>query len=233
MLTHRIVAAAVTTAALLAATPAAAIVKLATYSGTVSNGLDTTGVFGAANTDLTGTSWVAIFTYDKLLGGRQVSGTSSDESYGGEGYGQKGQSPVTNASVTINGVTRSIAASWASHALTETSPAVAHFAEDMVDDDVGQVVHFISINANPVGAPASLDKNLAPVAATLQNSRLGWFTYDYASGSLTENTFAILDGPAIYSVASGAPEPASWALLIVGFGMVAGSMRARRRYATA
>lgn len=228
MSTLRMFAASVAAAALFVAMPAAAVVKIATYSGTVSNGFDSTGVFGVANTDLTGASWVAVFTYDKLLGGLLVSGVGFDESYGGGGYGQVGESPVTNVAVTINGVTRSIVGDWASHAVTATSPAVAHYSEDLIDTDVTYMVHFISLNAAPQGAPASLDKNFAPVATRLDNSTTGWFAYDYASGNLTENATAILDGDAVFSVASQAPEPASWALMIAGFGMVGGALRARR-----
>ena len=233
MRAFRLIAAAVAAAGLLAAMPAAAIVKIATYSGTVSDGFDTSGVFGVANTNLTGASWVAIFTYDKLLGGLQVSGADFDESYGGQGYGQSGQSPVTNVSITINGVTKSISGEWASHALTATSPAVAHYGEDLVDDDATYMVHFISLNATPHGAPASLDKNFAPVTTTLTDSAAGWFTYDYASGKLSESATAILDGSADYAVSSAAPEPASWALLIAGFGMVGVMLRRRRGFATA
>jgi hypothetical protein len=45
--------------------------------------------------------------------------------------------------------------------------------------------------------------------------------------------FALLDGVSLTQVSSGTPEPASWALMIIGFGGVGAAVRLRRKQAAA
>jgi choice-of-anchor C domain-containing protein len=72
-------------------------------------------------------------------------------------------------------------------------------------------------------------------------SDMGWVTKTFtfiANGKSSTLTFAAGDsgpyGAALDNVAvSAVPEPAAWALMITGFGMVGGAMRTRRRKAFA
>lgn len=219
---------AVAAAGLLAAMPAAAIVKIATYSGIVSNGYDQTGVFVAPDTDLTGYTWVAKFTYDKTLGAVQATdGVTYDLSAGGTGLGSPGGSPVIAATITINGVTKSVQTGYRGVIRTATSPEVRHDASYNFDDGITYQDNSVVFIGNPPGAPASLDQNFGPVATTLRQGSVDWLTYDYSRGTEIEYAYARVSSDAVYSVSSAVPEPANWALMIAGFGMVGGALRRR------
>ncbi|HPU16074.1 MAG TPA: PEPxxWA-CTERM sorting domain-containing protein [Polymorphobacter sp.] len=229
----RLLAAATAAAGLLAAMPAAAVVKIAKYTGTVLYGNDQTGVFAAPGSDLTGYSWVATYTYDRSLGGIQsTDGVNYDYSYGGPGYGVAG-SPVLSSTITINGVTKSVSGTYAGLVYTTTSPGVEHYAQDYSDDGVTRRDNYNHNIGNPAGAPASLDQNFGPVAGTGTYGVVQWTTFDYAAGSFTEFAYVALNADTVYSVGNAVPEPASWALMITGFGMVGGALRRRRIVATA
>lgn len=228
MVAFRLFAAGVAAAGLLAAMPAAAAVKIAKYSGIVRNGYDQTGVFAAPGSDLTGYSWVATFTYDRALGGNQdTDGVTLDLSFGGPGNGGGG-SPIISSTITINGVTRSIAGSWSGLVSTDTSPAVKHYAHDNSDDGTTYTYHYTIIFAFPAGAPGSLDQSFGPVAAAGAVGNVDWQTYDLATRRYTERAYADFGHEVVYSVGNAVPEPASWALLIAGFGLVGVTLRRRR-----
>ncbi len=224
-------AAAAAAAGLLAAMPTAAAVKTAKYTGTVVLGFDRTGVFAAPNTDLTGYSWVATYTYDKTLGGFQgTDGVSYDHSYGGPGFLNVG-SPMLSSTITINGVTKSSAGARAGAVYTSTSSYVSHSSQDYSDDGISTIVDTLIYNYNyAAGAPASLDQNFGPVAASGGAGFVGWYIQDYAAG-FTSHAYAHLGTSAVYSVSGAVPEPASWSLLIAGFGMVGAAARRRRSVA--
>lgn len=83
---------------LVLAQPAAAATMRAVYTGTIADGIDETGVFGAAGTDLTGLSFTATFVYDTARGAR-ASGPTFDTVRGGTLLG--GDSPVLSALLII------------------------------------------------------------------------------------------------------------------------------------
>ena len=211
-------------AALVAAAPAAAIVKIATYTGIVVYGYDLTGEFGTPNTDLAGANWTATFTYDKTLGGYQYSDLTADDSQGGTSVGTG--SPILSATITINGVTKTGAGQTLGKAYTSSTPAVAHLSDDSLDDAAAYLQHYIYAFGYPAGAPASLDQNFGPAASSNGYGYVNWIRYDKVAGSYLEYAYAYLGSDSVYSV-SDVPEPASWALMIGGFGMVGAALRRR------
>jgi hypothetical protein len=60
--------------------------------------------------------------------------------------------------------------------------------------------------------------------STFGNGRFGFYNYSQASVEYAGITNVVLPPPP-----SAVPEPASWALMIAGFGLAGGMMRARRR----
>jgi hypothetical protein len=239
MMHFRTLAGAIATAGLMTAMPAAAVIKIATYSGVVASGYDQTGVFGAAKTDLAGASYVAIFVYDKTLGAYRASdGVRYDYSYGGPGYGN---SPIIRSSIAINGVTHTVAGTYAGSAFTANftgnDPGVEHVSSERFDNGITHKFNELGFNLgfnNSVGLPTSLDQNFGPVAATRGFGSFAFYTFRYSRAGFVQYVYADLSGPAVYSVSdpvrNAVPEPASWALMIVGFGMV--GVVARRRKAS-
>ena len=89
------------------ATPASATIVDVTYTGTVSSGGDSIGVFGLGPdlTDLTGFSFVSHYTFDTSVG-IIVTSPTLNENQGGSYFGNT--SPSICATLTINGHTVSI-----------------------------------------------------------------------------------------------------------------------------
>ena len=241
MIQLRSLAVAAAAIALIASAPAIAVVKVATYSGTVAYGYDYTGVFGTANTDLTGAHWVVSITYDKTLGQFQntVPG-ESDLSRGGNATGNG--SPIISNKMKINGVTRSVSRGFGSVYTTMAYGAlVSHeFYETFTAGNIETANGFF-MAAYPDVVPTSLDQNFGPVTTTngVSYGEIFYYTYDTLSGAQVYQFDAYLDGDVTYSVSdslpeTGAvPEPASWALMIAGFGLVGATQRRvlRRRKA--
>lgn len=86
---------------------ASALVYTATYTGTVSEGLDTTGVFGAAGRNLAGLTFSATFNVNTDLGFVTGSGPGLLEvgGYSPTSLGFPFGNPITSSSITIDGVT--------------------------------------------------------------------------------------------------------------------------------
>src|ERR1700687_869903 len=91
---------------------ASAAIMDVTYTGTVYQGTDTLGVFGGGS--LVGLSWVATYTYDTSLGYRDTT-TNHDNVWGGPYYGSTSTSPVLSSMITINGVGKAVAGSYAAY----------------------------------------------------------------------------------------------------------------------
>jgi hypothetical protein len=212
-------------------TPVAAAIKTATYSGTLQSGTDLTGVFGAANTSLSGLNYIATFTYDRNLGGNQsaVPG-ANDVSSGGSFYGTA--SPIISASITINSITRIVTGGYDDIVLTSIAPQVIHTAQQRETAALLSTVNFITASFNPPTAAPSLDLDVAPIAATGSGS-FQIFTRDDLSGATMTYAFGIFDNNAVYSVGSTSlapvPEPGSWMLLVSGFGLMGISLRRRQK----
>ncbi|TFU03836.1 PEP-CTERM sorting domain-containing protein [Polymorphobacter arshaanensis] len=193
-----------------------------------------------ANTDLTGASWVATFTYDKTLGGFQsTDGSSFDRSSGGSN--NSNGSPIIASAITIKGVSRTILGQFDGQVYTASTPRLFHLAVDVSDNGFFGTDNELILDVVPVSAPGSLDQNFGPVAATVNFSFVQFYTYDALSFATLESASADLGTDVTYSVSdplpdTGAvPEPASWALMIAGFGLVGAAQRRvlRRRMVAA
>lgn len=231
MVGFRLVFAAATAAAAIAAVPAAAVVKIATYTGTVASGYDYTGLFGPAGTNLAGASYVATYTYNKTHGGvRNGDGVNSDESYSGIDYSYQGASPIIAARITINGGFRSAYAYNTGYVFTSLSAGVRHAAADVGYDSGGYNHYELENSAYPAGALGSLDQSFGPVAVTGYGFAHFYHVQNMTS-IITGDAYAEFGSDAVYSVGDVVPEPASWALLTAGFGLVGAARRRGRTIA--
>jgi len=202
-------------AAIAAGSADAQIVNV-TYTGTVTSGYDYAGDFGWFNSDLSGAPIVARFQFDTSKG---VVSTGSEFSfiYGGPGEGT--QSPALNASLTVNGYTVRFVGSEFGEILSEENYGYSsQFSQ--ANDIMHYLMATVSIYADgPFGSPTfTYDGDLsgADTAGAFYDGNGGGASLQFTSTHLTIRPAA-------------APEPASWAMMLGGFGLVGGMMRRRRK----
>jgi len=232
--------AAMAALALAAATAAEAQVVYQTTRGLIWSGSDTLGLFGAADTDLTGFSYTLTFSeqYDPA----RTQNISNDG--GGDNYSnEQDLLNLTRATMTINGhsvtfdsgaglygdthIRRSIyGPDYMGGILSRVDATAYNFATDtpalVADGMYSAGLMFPTLTAT---APLTYDVTSADIdAATAQYGFYGTGFFSYGIGVSDSLNLAA------YHVEVGmVPEPASWAVMVVGFGLVGGAMRARRK----
>lgn len=230
--------------ALFAATPSEAATYLITYTGVVTTGADLTGIFGTAGADLTGSNFTAVFTLNtSAVGAYSYSESNRSGIFGGTNV--IGASPVSGT-ITINGITHYSSGSSAGraeqydgypnilgprdlllHEATESS-----FNGNIQDHDSLQLSIFSHVN-NIVDT-AYYASPLEYFSQTGDNTigSFSFFKYDYGIQKHLALTSATLDSRSVTIAEVGAvPEPTTWATMLLGFGLIGGAMRARRRNA--
>ena len=195
-------------AALALAAPASADMVTFAYYGRITDGFDTTGVFGAANTDLTGDAIRAVFVFDTSLGERGTIAGTTDSVVGGTQVPGSPATPLVSATITINGHNLSIGGDLLGSALTNAGVFNASEA-------VGSLTDFVDAFVDTPDAPASLDTPFSP-----HGSGGGSFNIDSLSALGVQQT-----ATADFAI----PEPATWAILLTGFAGIGAAMRERRR----
>jgi PEP-CTERM motif len=227
-------------AAMCMAGSATAAEYLITYTGIVRNSVDWTGVFGGSSNSLNGLSYTSVYTLtDPNPGGTIINGGILGQSIGGSINGRP--VPVT-ATLTINGITQASNGSYNSYAAQIFDPIGNYFATDHLAFEANVTPQFITQRyigdqtssrqsfLSTTDYTSSLNYSFLPgeniaVGTFLfaQEDRRGGGIYPvYASGQLYANSVTI----ALFSAGAGAvPEPASWMLMIAGFGLVGGAMR--------
>jgi hypothetical protein len=183
------------------------------FSGTIDNGTDTTGVFGAPGANLTGDAVTGTFTYNTALLSQVVSGSQNTAT--GTGLG------ALTVTVTVNGM---------SHTFTDpTSSSV------FLDDSASEVT---LASANSTGGKAEnffLDAS-DPITPFISSTDLT-APFSTVDPFTSNGTFTINDPGAVASAAfmlgtlsvQLAPEPAGLAVLLVGLGGIFALGRTRRQ----
>jgi hypothetical protein len=247
-MTSKIAALAVGAAiSLTAAAQASAAIVSVTYTGTVSGGLDITGVFGSPGASLDGQGFTARYVFDTTRG---FTSSHTDASYtsstalGGSAYGA--ESPALYANLTINGITFSIPGDSAGeiygYADSSGFSRQYHQADGALHTELGWGY---SDNNSTIwnessgfgGLPGTIDVPFSmDTSGNATNSGRfsidkttvaypgGIYSVDYAYGDLT---------PTHLSETLGAPEPASWALMLLGVFGIGAAARSRRKAAVA
>lgn len=216
-------------ASVVTSAPAAAVVRVATYTGTLASGYDLAGIFGAANSDLTNLPYVATITYDTLKGLRYINGAGypgSDEVQGGTFNGLS--SPITDFKVTIKSMNYSFVFSYFSD-VTTASTLQQNYSSASASGQDG-FSDFVYVQAFGSGLfPISLETNFLSTADLRGDFNI--ISADHqvilAQGRL--------NSPGVYSVSdplppavNTVPEPTSWAMFIAGFGLIGSMLRTRR-----
>jgi hypothetical protein len=243
-------------AAALAATvlggAAQAAVFTWTFRGVVGYGNDDTGVFGAPSDDLTGRRWRAVVTTDTGTPDAVIEDGGVYTRI--DGYGDL--TPVKVA-FTLNGVTRLLGVPPASQGefgnadgrQLQLDGVVDGFPYDEAFDiqadntaiwGTAGINVFLRERIELLGVGAGLDFLPGPDFTTLPSllpppgaTFAGYVSFDHVEGNGQPGGETVYEravaGLRITSITAGAvPEPASWAMMILGFGAI-GALARRRR----
>lgn len=211
---------------LLAGSASAAPLQF-TISGIVYNSMDNLGVFGPAGDSLVGQQFTATYLFDPAL--RSPIIQTATEFQNSSSWWSMGPSIGLGASLTINGHTVHVGGQYSSevHARESAGSSLLYLAQwDYDYNSHIQTVMETSIGdafdigyGSPTFGPWS--GNVMPM-----NSFTSWRLSD-ESGFIE---WVSMDARHVtIGVPSPAPEPASWALLVGGFGLTGYALRARRR----
>lgn len=222
-------AAGVAAGFLISATPAASAVMLATFTGAVQSGTDTTDFFGLGG-DFDDATFTAYFRYDTSLG-NATTGPLTDQRTGGPAFG--GVSPILAATLRINGVTDVFDTfgngsanvtinidSWRQTFLyTDTAYTLGNVSE----------WNFLQLFVLDVPAPLLLTTpytgfNHTFAAGPSETNRAGHFRTVDGVRVIDYQLALVTDSVTLAPI----PEPATWAMLIGGF-FGAGLLIRRRR----
>lgn len=243
------VAAAAAIVALGCAAPAAATVVLYTYTGTISEGHDETGVFGTADRDLTGLAFTARFWRDDATPG----------AYSYENNGYTISTGALVASIAIDGGSALAIAPNQAEQNQFSTQYPGGFYESFVHlvgyyrqtDNVDTNERLVESSSLDVGVYGYLtgayagthylpnnDYHTLPsltAAGTPGYTWQGGYSVDDYRSSLdtgdvlSRNRAYALFAPTRLTVTTIVPEPAAWALMLTGLFGAGAAIRSRRR----
>jgi hypothetical protein len=201
----------------------------ATYTGTLADGFDLTGMFGVPGADLTGAGYVATFTYDSALAGHHTTGIDSgglyERAFGGS-YDGTGN-PMVDSSITVGGVTIDLRPRYFGEADVFFTDFAQEASEELGRSDGMESDSAIEALAHaPGGIPATVDATVPTEPAVL----LGFFQI-YVHLDATDDYPVLTYGDfdhAMGTFSVSVPEPGAWALMVAGFGGIGAAMRRRR-----
>jgi hypothetical protein len=218
-------AAALAAGVLAAGSANAAIVTL-TYTGTVADGgTDVSGAFGAMGADLSGDAFTAVFTFDTdegTLVARNAPPVTSLTLAGGLIEGLPTFSSPGVASLTVNSVTETFGNDLGSDYFAQVVSGEFQFGADVFSSTTSP---FGIVSVGSDGPGLSLNTPYSGPVCDQQCVVIGGVpTLNITHLDLTiEGSFA---NPTI-------PEPATWALMLLGFSLTGAALRRRAASAMA
>lgn len=200
----------------------------ATFSGTV-NGVDTLGLFGRAGVNLTGSSYTQTFYINTLAGSMHTASNQQDETGSTAAFidavltinGQSvtvhssafGEAFVNNGGSVTNGVT-------GIHSGEYSGPNAYHVVYDYARDTAFRSTAYYAemggyasnSNSSALGFPTGLDQAFLVPVGVNGTKGAGFFNV-LEVGCDTE-----VEALHLIETVAAAPEPSTWALLLLGIG---------------
>jgi hypothetical protein len=232
--------AAVAVSTIASVAPADAASYLITYTGIVRGSEDRTGVFGGTGASLDGQQFSATYRLTYPVDGAYEAYTPTSAVYAG------GQTfcaaAIQSATLTINGVSRSISGSYQSSVSYFDEQAgfldgVFHEAQDYRAGTANAFNHYVQAGiwaeTNEILSGADFTKPLSYTFAP-GDQPLGGFYWLTNNSEGAESEFAVgqFEYANVTVTAGAVPEPTTWAVMIAGMGVVGGAMRRRRTVST-
>ena len=231
--------------------PATAAQFLITYTGTVNNGFDGYDDFGLG-INLSRSSYVAKFILDTAVNASVTSDSMQRLAFGGRGtvFGSpqiSAEFTLNNRSVFINGNPYSQIRYNNNDTRLQGSPdVIRHGIND--DSTTSQFITDLGLSFQTIDFDMNLLDNTdytqsfyfnasdTQYANITPDQRFGRFVYvqrvvdtNRSTHSVDANLFmSTITVAPLYAVAA-VPEPATWAMMIAGFGIVGGAMRKTNR----
>jgi len=206
-----------------------------TQTGTVGSGIDTRGLFGGDGADLTGRAYSVTFTFDSTL----LSSFAIDEpSFQARQY----SGDIGIAEIIIDGASYSFDVGGFNQFIfynLKFDPSLtsgwAYVTSATMSGAGGSVALSVGSATNYLG---SLDLG-EPYTYTLSDADRAFdATSNYWDGgdfrfAFRAETMSLSSEPGTLAPVGEAPEPASWAIMIIGFAGMGSTLRRRRRAFTA
>lgn len=191
------------------ASAASAAIMVTTYEGVVDEGTDVAGIFGTAGAALDGLAYTAVFKIDTSINRNFVG--PGDDTVAADGV----TTPLLSAIFTLNGIGFDVASFSPLLGVSIQGNSFAHYTD--ISDRMA--FEFVVLSND---LPGSLDTPFAFEHPTHVNTFISLETEDRSDVMFA----ASLDIDRV-THAAAVPEPATWTLMILGFG-TAGAMLRRR-----
>jgi hypothetical protein len=225
--------------------PVRADIIQVTYSGTITSGTDVTGVFGAPNTDLAGLHYTSTFVFDTSLGELiQLGGLSDTEDLRGGTLYAPFATPLVSSTFQIGATIVSVRSNDVGELYAHLDGDVDGFGNIHSDSFANTAWSFADANVFENEINGSEIQNLTGALpggfvspftyhAVAGDTLLGHFFYEHynfhtqaeqtVTAELAPDTivFGAVAGPP----PTGAPEPATWAILLAGFAGLGAQLR--------